>query len=273
MHNHTRLLPYQRREVYRRWLTGERITDLSRHFGVSRECLYRVFRKARLGVFENFTSKNQRYRTITYGLRTLSRTERRIAGKLARKAHRLRRYEKAEPGEQAHFDTKKLPLLPGESPTQPREHLHVAVDDFSRLLCADIFPDKTGFSSAIHLEETRRSFPFTIDETFSDNGPEYKGRADHPFVALCAAHGIAQRFTKPRHPQTNGKAERVIRTLMTEWHRKYFFTSRDQRRKFLYAYVRWYNQLRPHESLGGQSPLDRLEAFLARVRAGTVNNP
>ena len=273
MHQNTKLLPYQRHEAYRRWLQGEQLTRLARHYGVSRPCLYETFRKARLGVFENFTSANQRYRTLEYGLRRLSKVEREIAKKLARRAHRLKRYEKDEPGELVHFDTKRLPLLPGESPHEPREHLPVAVDDFSRWLVADIFPDKTGYSAAIHLEEVRRGSPFRLLATYSDNGPEYRGRPGHPFVALCRAHGIGQKFTKPRHPQTNGKAERAIRTLLTEWHRKYFFTSRAQRRTFLYAYVRWYNQLRPHQSLGGGSPLDRLEAYLARVNGGTVNNP
>jgi transposase InsO family protein len=272
MHKHTKLLPYQRREAYRRWLQGEHVTDLARHFSVSRETLYRAFRKARLGMFSNFTSTNQRYRAVEYGLRRLSKHEHRIAAKLARKAHRLKRYEKAEPGELVHFDTKKLPLLPGEAVTAPREHLHVAVDDFSRFLSADIFPDKTGYSSAIHLEETRRSFPFPIAATYSDNGPEYRGRPDHPFVALCTRHEIRQQFTRPRTPRTNGKAERVIKTLMAEWHQKRWYTSREERRRFLYAYVRWYNQIRPHQSLGGVAPLDRLGTYLARLRTVSVNN-
>lgn len=37
--------------------------------------------------------------------------------------------------------TKRLPLLKGQSPTQPREYLFVAIDDFSRELYADILPD------------------------------------------------------------------------------------------------------------------------------------
>lgn len=273
MHKHTKLLPYQRREAYRRWLQGETVTALARHFGVSRQCLYGTFRKARLGTFENFTSMNRRYRTLAYGLRRLSKTERVIAKKLVRKAHRLKRYEKDEPGELVHFDTKRLPLLPGESPQEPREWLHVAVDDFSRWLVAEIFPDKTAYSSAIHLEKVRRGSPFRMLAAYSDNGSEYRGRLDHPFVALCAEYGILQKFTKPRHPRTNGKAERLIKTLLAEWHRRYFFTSREHRRKMLYAYVRWYNQLRPHQSLDGQSPLGRLEAYLARVKGGSVNNP
>jgi len=219
------------------------------------------------------TSMNWRYRQIAYGLKRMSKTEKRLAKKLARRAHRLKRYEKDEPGEQVHFDTKRLPLLPGEAVVQPREQLHVAIDDFSRLLWADILPDKTQYSSAIFLEETTRMMPFSIQETFSDNGPEYKGRPDHAFVALCDSKKIVQRFTKPHHPYTNGKAERVIRTLMTEWCRKHRFNSRSERRRFLYAYVQWYNQVRPHESLGDVPPLQRLEAYVARVKAETVNNP
>lgn len=271
MHKHTRLLPYQRREAYRRWLQGEKVTVLSKHFGVSRQTLYAVFKKARLEVFANYSSMNERYRSIAYGLRRLSQTERVLAKKLAKRERRLNRYEKSEPGELVHFDTKKLPLLSGEAIIQPREWLHVAVDDHSRWLYADIFPDKTSWSSAIHLEETIRAMPFRMEATYSDNGSEYRGRSDHAFVATARRHGIGQRFTRPHTPRTNGKAERVIKTLMTEWHRRRSFLSREERRKFLYAYTRYYNQVRPHQSLLGQSPIGRLEAYLARLKS--VRNP
>lgn len=270
MHKNTKLLPYQRREAHRRWLQGEKVTVLSKQFGVSRTTLYAVFKKARLEVFTNYSSMNERYRSVQYGLRRLSKIERRLAKKLAKRERRLKRYEKSEPGELVHFDTKKLPLLPGEAIIQPREWLHVAVDDHSRWLAADIFPDKTSYSSAIHLEEAVRAMPFRIEAAYSDNGAEYRGRHDHPFVVTARRHCIRQRFTRPHTPRTNGKAERVIKTLMTEWHRRRRFLSRDERRRFLYAYVRYYNQVRPHQSLNGQSPLGRLEAFLARVKS--VNN-
>jgi len=273
MHKHTKLLPYQRREVFRRWELGESVVDLSVRFMVSRTTLYRVFKKARLGVFANYTSKNRRYRAVAYGLKSLTATERSVAAKLARKAHRLNRYEKDTPGEMVHFDTKMLPRLSGEGLEEPREHLHVAIDDFSRLLVADILPDKMSYSSAIHLAEVIETMPFGIEVAYSDNGSEYKGRPSHAFVRLCAFHEIKQQFTKPRHPQTNGKAERVIKTLMTEWHAGRHFTSRQERRRFLYAYVNWYNQVRPHQSLGGQSPLERLRSYVARVMPESVNNP
>ena len=268
MHKHTKLLPYQRQELYLCWKMGETVTELSHRFSLSRPSVYAVIKKAKLGVFGNYSSMNYRYRSIYYGLRKLSRTERILAKKLERRERRLRRYEKQEPGELVHFDTKKLPVMLGESMRQPREYLHVAIDDFSRMLCADILPDKTSYASAIHLEEAIHFFPFAIQTAYSDNGSEYRGRADHPFVQSCTTHGIPQKFTKPQHPQTNGKAERVIKTIMTECFKRSGrqFRSRDDRRKFLYAYVAWYNQVRPHQSLKGISPLQRLELYLSRVQ-------
>jgi transposase InsO family protein len=269
MHKNTRLLPRMRRELYRRWVDGDTIADLARHYHISRATVYRVARKARLDIFTNLPSMNHRYRTIEYGIKKLNKVEKALAKKLARREHRLKRYEKSAPGEMVHFDTKKLPIMYGESIRTPREWLHVAIDDFSRFLVADILPDRTSYSSAIFLEETIHAMPFLIECVFSDNGPEYKGRPDHAFVMGLANHEIIQRFTKPRHPQTNGKAERVIKTIMMECFARSgrTFPSREHRRKFLYAFVNWYNQVRPHQSLSGVPPLHRLEAYLARVQS------
>jgi transposase InsO family protein len=257
-----------RQELYRRWIDGDSIAELARHYDVTRDIVYKVIKRAKLGIFVNLPSVNHRYRTIEYGLKRLSKVEKKLAKKLAKREHRLKRYEKSSPGEMVHFDTKKLPVMYGEAISGPREWLHVAIDDFCRFLVADILPDKTGYSSAIFLEETIHAMPFEIEKAFSDNGSEYKGRPDHPFVAGLVRHGISQSFTKPRHPYTNGKAERVIKTIMTECFARSgrSFSSRDQRRKFLYAFVNWYNTTRSHESLGGIPPIQRLEAFLTRVR-------
>lgn len=271
MHKNTKLLPQMRRELYRRWIEGDTIAELARHYRISRTTVYRTLKNARLDVFVNLPSVNHRYRQVQYGLQRLSRTEKILAKKLARREHRLKRYAKDAPGELIHFDTKKLPVMYGEAITQPREWLHVAVDDFSRFLVADILPDKTSFSSAIFLEEVLHTLPFPVEKVYSDNGSEYRGRPDHPFVAGLLRRGIRQGFTQPHHPYTNGKAERVIRTIMTECFRRHGsgFPSRDQRRRFLYAFVNWYNTTRPHESLGNLSPLQRIEAFLARVKNDT----
>lgn len=273
MHKNTKLFPRERQEIYRRWKSGWEPASLAREFRVSRETIYEIARRGKYGEFENRTSMNQRYRTLEYGLRRLLSSEQVVARKIAAKAHKLKRYEKAIPGEMVHLDTKRLPLLRGEGIRTPREYLFVAIDDHSRWLFADIFPDKTSYSAAIFLEEVRRTVPFPVTGIYSDNGSEYKGKPTHPVVAQCRDNGISQGFTKVKHPWTNGKAERVIRTLMEEWHPKThnLHQTRDHRRRHLYAFVDWYNQSRYHLTIAS-TPLERLERFVAGFDAMSVNN-
>ena len=208
MHKNSKLLPYQRREVYRRWCQGDQVTDLARQYRVTRKTLYEVFKKAKMGVFGNYSSKNLRYRTLEFGLKRLSKVERAIMKKLGKRERRLNRYQK--------------------------EYLYVFVDDHCRWLFADILPDQTSWSAAICLDEALIMMPFTVDCMYSDNGKEFKGA----FKALCKRKTIFQKFTRPYTPQTNGKAERVIKTIKTELLKGHSHLSREERRRHLYAFVR-----------------------------------
>lgn len=262
MHKNTKLLPYQRREAYRRWREGEHATDLAKHYAVSRKTLYEVFKKAKLGVFENYSSKNMRYRTLEYGLKRLSKTQEHVRKKLTKQERRLNRYCKEHPGEMVHTDSSMLPLLRGEAAITPREYLYVFVDDYSRFLFADIFPDQTSWSAAICLDEALIMMPFEIKVMYSDNGKEFK----KAFKELCIKKNIKQQFTRPYRPQTNGKAERVIKTIKTELLRGRPHTTREERRRHLYAFTRHYNQVRPHQGLGNVSPITYLESYIAQVK-------
>lgn len=261
MHKNTRLLPYQRREAYRRWREGDRTTDLAQYYHVTRKTLYEVFKKAKLGVFENYSSKNLRYRTIEYGLKKLAKTEAKLAKKLAKRELRANRYVKTRPGEMVHTDSSVLPRIAGEAITTPKEYLYVFVDDFSRTLFADILPDQTSYSAAIVLDEAIQMLPFDLGVVYSDNGKEFKGE----FKRLCERREIPQQFTRPYRPQTNGKAERVIKTIKGLL-RKHRFLSREERRRILYAIVRYYNHLRPHQSLGGIPPFQALERYIQETK-------
>jgi transposase InsO family protein len=263
MHKNTKLLPYQRREAYRRWCQGDVVTDLSRQYQVSRKTLYEVFHKAKLGVFENYSSKNLRYRTIEYGLKRLAVVEKAIAKKLGKRERRLNRYQKEYPGEMVHTDSSMLPLLRGEAMATPREYLYVFVDDASRWLFADILPDQTSWSAAICLDEAFLMLPFPVECMYSDNGKEFKGA----FKRLCKDKTVVQKFTKPYTPKTNGKAERVIKTIKTELLKGHSHLTREERRRHLYAFVRWYNHVRPHQSLGNVSPMTFLERYIAQAKA------
>ena len=154
------------------------------------------------------------------------------------------------PGELVHFDTKRLPLLTGEAGSRPREYLFVGIDDFSRELYAGIYPDKTQYSAAAFLQQVLTECPYTVECTYSDNGTEYKGTQNHAFVAVCNTESIGQKFTRCRRPQTNGKAERVIRTLMEMEHSKQHFKDRQQRQVSLLRFINFYNTVKPHKGIG-----------------------
>ena len=79
-----------------------------------------------------------------------------------------------------------------------------------------------------------------------DNGTEYKGSANHAFGVACYENGIGQKFTRVARLQTNGKSERVIRTLMEMWHEKQSFDSPEHRQKELCRFVNFYNTVKPH---------------------------
>lgn len=187
--------------------------QLAEHFHVSRPTIYDVLKRARLQEFAPRSSINQRFKTLQYGLKRLAKVEQTIQERLKREA---KRYNKSYPGELVHLDTKRLPLLKGRSANEPREYLFVAIDDFSRELYADIFPDKTQYSVACFLIATVAQCPYQIDCAYSDNSTEFKGTDDHALNKACRQHGIGQKFTRVNRPQTNGKAERVIRTLMQQ---------------------------------------------------------
>lgn len=259
MHKNTKLTPTLRREAYQKWCNGHSsFRKLANHYHVDKNVISKVIKRGRLGDFSVHDSTNHRYRTIEYGLKRLTKAFNRV-----KKKKDANRYEKAYPGEMVHGDTKRLPNLSAEKGKhRKREVLFVGIDDCTRYLVADILPDKTMWSSSIFLETMILRSPYWIECHYSDNGGEYKGAKDHAFVAGCLRNGIQQKFTKPYHPWTNGKAERVIRTIMDEWYetaRK--CKTRKQRRQKLYQYVDWYNHKRNHMSLKGLTPAQKLSSL------------
>src|SRR3989344_1186190 len=264
MHKSTKLTPKMRGEIYREWCRSRpSFRSLGLKYHVDKNVVRKVVSLGRLGDFSVHDSANRRYRTIEYGLRRLARTEARIAARQARR-HGFWK-DRTEPGELVHFDTKRLPYAEGEKRgfgLTAREALFVAVDDASRWLTADVLPDKTGDSAALFLETCVRRQPFLMGTHYSDNAPEFKGNPTHPLLAMCAQLGIDRRYTLPRHPWTNGKAERVIRTLMEEWMSGTRHMTREERRKSLYEYVDHYNHERAHRSLKGKTPEESVHSLL-----------
>jgi len=157
-----------------------------------------------------------------------------------------------------HGDTKRLPLLEGESAFGRREYLFVGIDDFSRELYAAILSDKTQNSARAFLEQVLEECPYTIEQYYTDNGKEYRGDLEHhALMTLCQDHRIEQRFTKVKTPRTNGKAGRVIKTIMDLWHNKIHSSSSAHRKNELRRFINFYNGVKPHKGIGGLTPEEK----------------
>jgi transposase InsO family protein len=179
------------------------------------------------------------------------------------------RYERAAPGELVHVDVKKLGRIvkPGHRVTGDRsqraagragwQYLFVAIDDHSRLGLASIYPDETADSALAFLDELARfygSHGIVVERVLTDNGTCFKRR----WADACEAHAIVVKKTRAYRPQTNGKAERFIRTLLERWAYAYPYAHETERLDALPSALDFYNRFRPHRALRGLTPLQRV---------------
>src|SRR6185312_6101054 len=112
------------------------------------------------------------------------------------------------------------------------DYVHVAVDDYSRLAYAEVLPDERATTAIAFL---KRALAFYA----------------------CRQLGIRHLRTRPRRPQTNGKAERFIRTLLNGWAYGAIYRSSTERTKALDGWLWHYNHRRQHAALGHQAPITR----------------
>ena len=186
------------------------------------------------------------------------------------------RYERQSPGELIHLDTKKLARIRGvghrihgdRSRTFEGagwEYAHLAIDDHTRLSYVEVLPDETGETAASFLERALRFFGrhrIAVQRLLTDNGGCYRSYA---FAAVCQTQGIHHLWTRPFTPRTNGKAERLVQTLLREWAYLRAYASSARRTAALKDYLRHYNHRRPHGSLGFRPPITRLRDWKQRA--------
>jgi len=179
------------------------------------------------------------------------------------------RYEYSRAGGLIHVDIKKLGriLRPGHRVTGDRrgqakgkagwQYLFVAIDDHSRLGFAAVYPDETSDSATAFLDELVRFYGahgIEVERVLTDNGSCFKRRwADH-----CNTRGIKVKKTRPYRPQTNGKAERFIRTMLERWAYAYSYENESAKLNALAPALDFYNRFRPHRALKGLTPLQRV---------------
>lgn len=179
------------------------------------------------------------------------------------------RYERERAGDLLHLDTKKLGRfrhvghrITGDRRRASRrggwEFVHVCIDDHSRLAYVEVLADETAESAKAFLQRALRWYQrrgIQPQRILTDNGSCYIARS---FRAVCAELGVRHLRTRPYRPETNGKAERFIQTLLREWAYRRPYRTSNQRRKHLEPWLRYYNRQRPHGALAGQPPQSRI---------------
>ena len=190
------------------------------------------------------------------------------------------RYERDRPGELVHVDIKKLGRLREgggwrvhgrDSAIARRQHaalgrgervglefVHTAVDDHSRLAYSEVLPDEQAGTAVVFWGPAQAFFAehgITLERVLTDTGSCYRSR--HWREHLAAA-GIGHKRTRPYRPQTNGKVERLNRTLLTEWAYARPYDSGQERAEALPIWLHTYNHHRAHTALGGQPPISRI---------------
>lgn len=186
----------------------------------------------------------------------------------------VRRYERQRPGELLHLDIKTLGRIGqighrihGERRQCSRgvgwEHVHVCVDDASRVAYVEVLSTLTQTDAVAFLDRAVAWFAqhgVRTECVLTDNGSAYVSRA---FAAACARLGIVHKRTRAYRPRTNGKAERFIQTLLREWAYRRPYPTSMRRRRALAPWVRYYNCTRPHTALNYRAPFARLEEVAA----------
>jgi transposase InsO family protein len=181
----------------------------------------------------------------------------------------VQRYQWEAPGQMLHLDIKRLGKIDGvghrmigRSKARRKhpgwEYLHVCVDDASRAAYTAILPDETAESAVEFLWFALAwyaSHGIKVERVLTDNGACYKSRK---FRDACHELGIRHKRTRPYRPQTNGKAERFIRTALKEWAYAQTYTHSWKRTAYLPVWTHRYNFLRPHTALGRKPPASAL---------------
>jgi transposase InsO family protein len=191
------------------------------------------------------------------------------------------RYERTRPGELVHIDVKRLGRIAGGAGKrisggikrnryrQRRdragvrrnligwEYVHVCVDDSSRLAYAEVLNDEKTTTAIGFLQRAIAFYArhgITVERILTDNGSAYVS-AQHALA--CRRLRIKHLRTRPYRPQTNGKAERFIRTLLAGWAYGAIYRTSLDRTAALDGWLWHYNHRRRHSALNHQPPVSR----------------
>jgi transposase InsO family protein len=140
--------------------------------------------------------------------------------------------------------------------------VHVAVDDATRVAYVEVLPDEKATTAVAFL---RRAIAFytrygiTVERVITDNGAPYVSTVH---AIACRALGVRHLRTRPYRPQTNGNAERFIRTMLAGWAYGAINGTNQERTRALDGWLYHYNHHRPHSAFGREPPITRLNNLL-----------
>jgi transposase InsO family protein len=196
------------------------------------------------------------------------------------------RYERARPGELLHIDVKKLGRIQGgagkrvtggtgNNGSRTRvdaagvkrqikgwDAVHVAIDDATRLAYVEVLADEKATTAIAFLGRAVAFYArhgVRVERVITDNGSAYRTTAH---ALACRALAIRHVKTRPYRPQTNGKAERFIRTMLAGWAYGAIYASSTERTAALDGWLHHYNHHRRHQAIGRQPPIQRLNNLL-----------
>jgi transposase InsO family protein len=192
------------------------------------------------------------------------------------------RYERQRPGELLHIDVKKLGRIQRGAGKRVRdglrqhynprrrdaagvdrntvgwEFVHIAIDDATRLAYVEVLTDEKASTAIAFLAravEHFASYGVCVERVITDNGSAYRSTIH---AIACRALHIRHLRTRPYRPQTNGKAERFIRTLLGGWAYGAIYANSTERTAALAGWIDFYNRRRPHGALSHKPPIARL---------------
>ncbi len=175
-----------------------------------------------------------------------------------------RKIIKEKMGQLGHVDCHHLgkAIIRGKS---QKLYLVCLLDDHSRLAWAEVTQDVTAltvmFATLKCINMLHDQYGIIFEEIISDNGPEFgqrnsQSKMNHPFERMLIELEIKHRYTQPYRPQTNGKVERFWRTLKDDLIEETDFDSLEELKDELLQYMCYYNHERPHQGIGGKTPVD-----------------
>lgn len=170
-----------------------------------------------------------------------------------------------KPGELGHIDCHYIKKdLIGDGKKQ--YYLVCVIDGYSRIAWAEVVEDIKSltvmFATMRLFNALKANYQIKFEKVLTDNGAEFASRNNtkqHPFERMLLEVGVSHKYTRPYRPQTNGKVERFWRTIKDDLLESGGFESVAKLEEELFKYMIYYNEIRPHQSLNGKTPLSTLE--------------